>query len=100
MGISSLDHRVSRTMGPRADPRLSVEQAPRVLNPWRRLNARREPRPIIELSIMKKPSYLDVLADRERLVLTEHILGIAVTDQPDATYRHRDGRDVYIWRAY
>ena len=48
----------------------------------------------------KKLSYADLLTDRDALKIREHILGITVTDSPDASSQHHDGRDRYMWRAY
>jgi hypothetical protein len=48
----------------------------------------------------RKQSLADVLAERDTLKTREHVLSIAYTELPNATYRHRDGRDVYTWKAY
>ncbi len=49
---------------------------------------------------MKKLSYTDLLADRDRLATQAHVLTIRAIDDPDLTYTYRDGRDRYVWTAY
>ncbi len=49
---------------------------------------------------MKKQNAADILAERDILKIREHILTVAYLEQADATYRHRDGRDTYVWKAY
>ena len=48
----------------------------------------------------RKQSAADVLAERDTLKTRELALSVAYTDLADGTYRHRDGRDVYTWKAY
>lgn len=48
----------------------------------------------------KKQSLAEITAERDALKLTDHILTVALTDQADDTFRYRDGRDTYTWRAY
>lgn len=49
---------------------------------------------------MRKLSYADLTVERDRLAIREHILSVAYTDMADSVYRHRDGRDSYVWKAY
>lgn len=51
-------------------------------------------------TMARKQSVADITAERDRLKIREHILSIAFLDQPDSTFRFRQGRDLYVWRAY
>src|SRR5690242_12959113 len=48
----------------------------------------------------KKLSYADLAATHEQATRRLHVLEVVSTDIADDTYRHRDGRDVYTWKAY
>ncbi len=48
----------------------------------------------------KKLSYTDLQAKCDRESTIAHVMTIAALEQADVTYRHRDGRDTYIWKAY
>jgi hypothetical protein len=48
----------------------------------------------------KKLSYNDLQAKCNRESTVAHIMTIAALEQADATFRYRDGRDTYVWKAY